>query len=59
MEDSFTIACVYQVMTSGGGGYCDCGDPEAWKSYPYCSLHIPRNDTENRVSILCGRVRVA
>lgn len=21
------------MMTSGGGGYCDCGDPEAWKAF--------------------------
>lgn len=33
-------------MTSGGGGYCDCGDPEAWKQYPSCDLHksIKRNN---------------
>ena len=29
-------------MTSGGGGYCDCGDPEAWKSHPSCELHMPK-----------------
>ena len=30
------------MMTSGGGGYCDCGDPEAWKQYPNCDLHMPK-----------------
>lgn len=30
------------MMTSGGGGYCDCGDPEAWKQYPCCELHEPK-----------------
>lgn len=30
-----------KMMTSGGGGYCDCGDPEAWKQYPCCELHTP------------------
>ena len=28
-----------QMSTSGGGGYCDCGDLEAWKSDPNCELH--------------------
>lgn len=35
----------YKMMTSGGGGYCDCGDPEAWKSHPYCDLHLPKSST--------------
>ena len=29
------------MMTSGGGGYCDCGDPEAWKQHASCELHMP------------------
>ncbi|XP_063428523.1 E3 ubiquitin-protein ligase UBR2-like isoform X1 [Mytilus trossulus] len=29
----------YKMSTSGGGGYCDCGDVEAWKSDPYCEIH--------------------
>lgn len=32
----------YKMTTSGGGGYCDCGDPEAWKSHPNCELHMPK-----------------
>ncbi len=31
-------------MTSGGGGYCDCGDPEAWKQFPNCDLHMPKKN---------------
>eukprot|EP01134_Creolimax_fragrantissima_P001981 CFRG1981T1 len=27
------------VDSSGGVGTCDCGDPEAWKKFPYCSKH--------------------
>lgn len=27
------------MSISGGGGYCDCGDPEAWKSEPHCETH--------------------
>ena len=34
-------------MTSGGGGYCDCGDPEAWKKYPNCELHTPKTTQTN------------
>ena len=27
------------MNTSGGGGYCDCGDVEAWTSDPSCEIH--------------------
>ena len=30
------------MMTSEGGGYCDCGDPEAWKQHPNCEIHTPK-----------------
>lgn len=26
--------------TSLGGGCCDCGDVEAWKSEPFCETHL-------------------
>ncbi|XP_051008809.1 E3 ubiquitin-protein ligase UBR2 isoform X1 [Acomys russatus] len=29
----------YRMTTSGGGGFCDCGDTEAWKEGPYCRKH--------------------
>uniref|UniRef100_A0A2K6UKV5 E3 ubiquitin-protein ligase n=1 Tax=Saimiri boliviensis boliviensis TaxID=39432 RepID=A0A2K6UKV5_SAIBB len=29
----------YRMTTSGGGGFCDCGDAEAWKEGPYCQKH--------------------
>ncbi|XP_036174018.1 E3 ubiquitin-protein ligase UBR2 isoform X9 [Myotis myotis] len=29
----------YRMTTSGGGGFCDCGDIEAWKEGPYCEKH--------------------
>jgi E3 ubiquitin-protein ligase UBR2 len=35
----------YKMMTSAGGGYCDCGDPEAWKHDPYCDLHMPKENS--------------
>uniref|UniRef100_UPI00398E757E E3 ubiquitin-protein ligase UBR2 n=1 Tax=Pristiophorus japonicus TaxID=55135 RepID=UPI00398E757E len=31
----------YRMTTSGGGGFCDCGDTEAWKQGPYCLKHEP------------------
>ncbi|XP_067844936.1 E3 ubiquitin-protein ligase UBR2 isoform X4 [Heptranchias perlo] len=31
----------YRMTTSGGGGFCDCGDTEAWKQGPYCVKHEP------------------
>ncbi|XP_048391608.1 E3 ubiquitin-protein ligase UBR2 isoform X2 [Stegostoma tigrinum] len=31
----------YRMTTSGGGGFCDCGDTEAWKQGPYCLKHKP------------------
>ncbi|KAJ6666943.1 hypothetical protein lerEdw1_018945 [Lerista edwardsae] len=29
----------YRMTTSGGGGFCDCGDTEAWREGPYCQKH--------------------
>ncbi|TGZ67681.1 hypothetical protein CRM22_004644 [Opisthorchis felineus] len=31
----------YKMHTSSGGGYCDCGDLEAWRSGAACSDHQP------------------
>lgn len=39
----------YRMTTSAGGGFCDCGDAEAWKKGPYCHKHTPtasRTDME-------------
>uniref|UniRef100_A0A646QGC2 E3 ubiquitin-protein ligase n=1 Tax=Hemiscolopendra marginata TaxID=943146 RepID=A0A646QGC2_9MYRI len=33
----------YKMSTSGGGGYCDCGDIEAWKEAAFCDRHNQRN----------------
>ncbi|XP_066593276.1 E3 ubiquitin-protein ligase UBR2 [Prorops nasuta] len=30
----------YKMGTSNGGGCCDCGDPEAWKKEPSCTVHL-------------------
>ncbi|XP_040576594.1 E3 ubiquitin-protein ligase UBR2 [Lepeophtheirus salmonis] len=29
----------YKMGTSNGGGYCDCGDTQAWTAEPYCETH--------------------
>uniref|UniRef100_A0A5F8GZ53 E3 ubiquitin-protein ligase n=1 Tax=Monodelphis domestica TaxID=13616 RepID=A0A5F8GZ53_MONDO len=37
----------YRMTTSGGGGFCDCGDTEAWKEGPYCTKHdLNTSETE-------------
>lgn len=33
----------YKIATSAGGGYCDCGDPEAWRQFVHCESHKPRS----------------
>jgi hypothetical protein len=38
------------MMTSNGGGYCDCGDPEAWKQFPNCELHMPKSSGMEQTS---------
>ena len=37
----------YKMSTSSGGGYCDCGDPEAWSQYVHCSTHVLGIQQEN------------
>lgn len=36
-----TFIVFSQMHPSSGGGFCDCGDVEAWKIGPYCSKHDP------------------
>jgi hypothetical protein len=43
---------VLQMSTSGGGGYCDCGDKEAWKTAAFCDIHVQGLETQqDHVSI--------
>ncbi|KAK3092305.1 hypothetical protein FSP39_001069, partial [Pinctada imbricata] len=43
----------YRMSTSGGGGYCDCGDTEAWTSHPFCDAHRPnQGDTSEESNII-------
>ena len=34
------------MNTSGGGGFCDCGDVEAWKNGVACDTHQHTGDTD-------------
>ena len=40
------------MSTSGGGGYCDCGDVEAWKANHSCEMHQAANAPTYTVSML-------
>ncbi|XP_074145507.1 E3 ubiquitin-protein ligase UBR1 isoform X1 [Sminthopsis crassicaudata] len=40
----------YKMHTSTGGGFCDCGDTEAWKTGPFCTNHEPRTVRSNESS---------
>jgi hypothetical protein len=43
------------MHTSTGGGFCDCGDTEAWKTGPFCVDHEPgRAGTTKEVRSLIG-----
>jgi len=37
--------------STGTGGYCDCGDEEAWSSEPACNKHKDGMDVDE--SIVC------
>ncbi|XP_063980844.1 E3 ubiquitin-protein ligase UBR2 isoform X2 [Diachasmimorpha longicaudata] len=38
----------YKIATSGGGGCCDCGDPEAWKKEAFCRIHEAGKEARER-----------
>ena len=45
---------MFQMSTSGGGGYCDCGDIEAWKADYCCQTHSAvAVSSDTPVSITC------
>uniref|UniRef100_A0A8C4R8F1 E3 ubiquitin-protein ligase n=1 Tax=Eptatretus burgeri TaxID=7764 RepID=A0A8C4R8F1_EPTBU len=47
----------YRMNTSSGGGFCDCGDVEAWKHGPYCQQHRPHSDPGLPLVYLACRAR--
>lgn len=36
-------------MHQSAGGYCDCGDSEAWKTGAWCKLHGGNGEEDDRV----------
>lgn len=44
-QDSVHKGHRYKMHSSSGGGFCDCGDLEAWKTGPCCSAHDPGTTT--------------
>ncbi|MGH0170906.1 UNVERIFIED_CONTAM: hypothetical protein FKN15_077222 [Acipenser sinensis] len=39
----------YKMHSSSGGGFCDCGDMEAWKTGPSCKKHEPGTGAESQL----------
>ena len=53
----------YKIGTSNGGGYCDCGDPEAWTTNVHCSIHeqgvtTSQMDTDDLINRLPEPIRI-
>ncbi|CAF4308834.1 unnamed protein product, partial [Rotaria sp. Silwood2] len=46
----------YKMNVSAGGGYCDCGDHEAWKQYVHCNLHLPHDDDKESADDILNRL---
>ena len=40
-----------QISTSCGGGYCDCGDADAWKQGAACTEHDKANQVSSQVGL--------
>lgn len=36
------------MSTSSGGGYCDCGDEEAWRCDAFCEVHAKGEPADGR-----------
>jgi E3 ubiquitin-protein ligase UBR2 len=44
------------MSVSAGGGYCDCGDSEAWKQNVHCNLHSPNDDKNESADDVLNRL---
>ena len=44
------------MNVSAGGGYCDCGDSEAWKQHVHCNLHLPNDDANESAEDVVNRL---
>lgn len=52
-KQSAHVCHKYKMGISEGGGCCDCGDIEAWKSEPFCKIHLAgaecKESSENKL----------
>ena len=48
----------FQLFASGGGGCCDCGDPEAWTSEVHCQKHKPTQQRDDEVNLSVIHIHV-
>lgn len=44
------------MNSSNGGGFCDCGDVEAWKTGPTCIKHEHGASEDTKVRDLCNSI---
>nr|XP_035929857.1 E3 ubiquitin-protein ligase UBR1-like isoform X2 [Halichoerus grypus] len=44
---------ISEMHTSTGGGFCDCGDTEAWKTGPFCVSHEPGRAGTTKENLRC------
>ncbi|CAJ0920610.1 unnamed protein product, partial [Mesorhabditis belari] len=42
----------YRMSTSGGAGYCDCGDKDAWREGHACSTHAVDGELADKMDAL-------
>ncbi|PAV65136.1 hypothetical protein WR25_18491 [Diploscapter pachys] len=47
-QNSIHVKHRYKMHPSGGSGYCDCGDSEAWSDGYSCSLHTKTHEQSEK-----------
>uniref|UniRef100_A0A2D4N9L2 E3 ubiquitin-protein ligase n=1 Tax=Micrurus spixii TaxID=129469 RepID=A0A2D4N9L2_9SAUR len=52
-QNSIHVNHRYKMHTSTGGGFCDCGDTEAWKTGPVCTKHEPEGGENTEENLEC------
>ncbi|XP_070613913.1 E3 ubiquitin-protein ligase UBR1 [Erythrolamprus reginae] len=52
-QNSIHVNHRYKMHTSTGGGFCDCGDTEAWKTGPVCTKHEPEGRDNTQENLEC------
>ncbi|KAL7992394.1 hypothetical protein Chor_016650 [Crotalus horridus] len=52
-QNSIHVNHRYKMHTSTGGGFCDCGDTEAWKTGPVCTKHESEGGDNTEENLEC------